>query len=393
MMLCNFTQGVNIVSSVAVLPTSPDQRSPEFEDEDEGLNSTAPAHAYLPSAPPSLSIPPEPPWRSPRTPSPPPEGWRGSLRTRGTLSLESLVAGNWHNSVPVNGLRLDYAGLISFYNPKYTSLLTARRSLASRTQHRLRNITAHDAHLFQEELLDVLSGTRRRSGVDWGQLIAHIVERHQQRLEFLEYLVNAENLAGTGAVNSSQTVRNVRQHVFTMLAPYLSRSSLPHPDDSSPATNASWLSPAIHLCKSTYTSQITHDSCSPQELVLKHSIETTMGQICRTLGLIWVRAYDAESLPNEEGRWALLELWKAEIRRLRNWLGWAIWIKCEPSCSESELCTLPQWPWDIRTGEEEDMTPKCVSRLRWETNFPGRRRPEEPERPSTERPLFGEGKR
>jgi len=157
---------------------------------------------------------------------------------------------------------------------------------------------------------------------------------------------------------------HVRQHILTMLAPYLTADCVPPSESNISSTSTAWLAPAIDLCSSTYTSRLPTSRFTPQEHLLKASIEQTTHEICRTIGVIWTTAFSAESVPAASLP-PLLAGWKQEVQRLRKWLGWALWEKCNPACAEDEICTVPQWPFDGVWSGTEDTTPHCLSRLHW----------------------------
>src|ERR1700741_1412871 len=72
------------------------------------------------------------PTRPPRPPRPPPHvepppGWHGSLPADILGRFEAHVTGGWHDLAPgETRTRLDYTGLVTFYDPTLSSLVKAR---------------------------------------------------------------------------------------------------------------------------------------------------------------------------------------------------------------------------------------------------------------------------
>ncbi|KAG8950867.1 hypothetical protein FRC04_007099 [Tulasnella sp. 424] len=114
-----------------------------------------------------------------------------------SVGFEAIQAGNWHNRAPgVNGVTLDYAGMVSFFDPKYTSLVRAREGV-DRKRWRVGNITKEEAGLFTSELQDVLAKKEKGGGVRWDAIVRGVVERHAGRLEFLSDWLGDDTTNGT----------------------------------------------------------------------------------------------------------------------------------------------------------------------------------------------------
>ncbi|KAG9046918.1 hypothetical protein FS837_003423 [Tulasnella sp. UAMH 9824] len=353
-MLCSFDDGVRFVSTLDLLPASKENWGPKLQP--QTWNARRPSVAA--SRKPGNHIPPGP-WDEPGLP----DGWRGSLLPAHSIHFEVIHAGNRHDSAPgVNGVALDYSKLVSFFDPKYKSLVRSREGV-DRTKWRVGEISKRDVGLFRRELVDTLRRKETGSGVKWDGIIKSVVERHAGRLEFL-----SDWLRGS-RTNVTQTVVHARRAVLTMLTPYLAISSIP-PDSK---TNTTWLNPAMYHCSTAFTSHLPFPRLTPQERRLKHSVEIVMKEICRTLGVLWVDAFDAEQLDDEHEKLNLVAKWTIEVKKLMDWLGWAEWVKCKPTCSQYEMCSLPQWPYDARWMDPEpeiSYTPKCMSRIEQDPGGP-----------------------
>ncbi|KAG8997404.1 hypothetical protein FRB94_007681 [Tulasnella sp. JGI-2019a] len=377
-MLCDFTNGVTLVSQLPLIPTAPDPKRtddliliPSGDDDRSNLFSRPTAANPLfhslnytcsigagPKPLPSGVVHPDP-WR-PRTP---PIGWRGSLRPAASALYEVLQAGNWHNAAPgVSGVNLDYNSAISLFDPKYSSLVAARRKISQREMYRAGNISRVDMRTVFADLEEVLKRDPGAvgSGIKWADVMRSVKERHSQRLEHFA-LTLRPNLT-TAAYNITAVVVQIRYQILTILSPFLTKSSVP----SASSCREEWLVVPMHYCANTFTGHIQEEYLTPQERLIKRGIEVVMREICRTMGVLWLDAFESEGASKAEQQ-MLVKRWGAEIERLMNWLGWAEWIRCEPACGPMELCTLPQWPFEM--GPESDQEhqdnyiPRCVDRL------------------------------
>ncbi|KZO92923.1 hypothetical protein CALVIDRAFT_557323 [Calocera viscosa TUFC12733] len=286
-----------------------------------------------------------------------PKGWVGSLRNTNLLWYEALAAGNWHRE-PLASIHVEYSKMISYYNPRYESLVDLRRKVSSRPEHRLLNISASDVQLSLNDLDDALTRapTARGREFDWRGLMRHIVEQYADRLQYLQHLVHARDgrpdIGDVECHDITRLIFDIRQQILTMLAPYISRASFA--TLSNGVLNDSWFEQTVDRCSSSHTAHLNTTRFTPQEHQLTSAVEDTLHEICRTLGVIWQTAYTAESVTSA-----------AAVDRLIDWLDWAVWQKCSPACSEDYICSLPQYPYDGIYKGTERATPRCISRLHW----------------------------
>lgn len=336
-MICDFQQGIHLVSSLDLLPVS-------RKNWDPPKKSTAESETLRGFGPPSSDGPQSSdvllrgsrsggncfrskcdeesggPWQEPPTP----HGWKGTLRPMVSVGFEAIQAGNWHNRAPgVNGVTLDYAGMVSFFDPKYTSLVRAREGV-DRKRWRVGNITKEEAGLFTSELQDVLAKKEKGSGVRWDAIVRGVVERHAGRLEFLSDWLGDETKNGT------YIIEHARRAVLAMLSPYLTVTSIP----SDHKTNTTWLNPSIHYCSTAFTAHLPVNQFTPQEHRLKAAVEVVTREICRTIGLVWIDAFDMEDLQDEGEQRHVLTKWKGHVDGLMEWLGWTEWVQCKPACDQ-----------------------------------------------------------
>src|SRR5260221_12611507 len=87
----------------------------------------------------------------------PPPGWGGSVGGDVLTFFEAHVSGSWHDRAPgETRVHIDYAGLVTFYDPTLSSLVEARQG-KDRVHYRLKGISPADTERVHEELPSVLT--------------------------------------------------------------------------------------------------------------------------------------------------------------------------------------------------------------------------------------------
>jgi hypothetical protein len=240
----------------------------------------------LPPAPPPIFPPPYP---SPGPPKPP-SGWRGSLPNAAAY-FEAYLAGSWHDHAPgETRVRLDYSGLVTFYDTSLSSLVEARHG-KDRLHLRLEGISALDSERVRAELQDVLTREQDRgSGIDWGSIVRVVMERYADRLEYLRFLLSPNT---TIFGDELERAAVARAQLLVMLAPYITTADVPK--QLPPSANLSWAAPIAQRCAMTQTSHIPLGMLTPQEARIHAAVENTLHEICRRLVLVWVEFFDVEA--------------------------------------------------------------------------------------------------
>jgi hypothetical protein len=302
-----------------------------------------------------------PPYRFPPRPPPhvePPPGWRGSLPRDILGRFEAQVAGGWHDLAPgETRARLDYTGLVTFYDPTLSSLVDARQG-KDRMHHRLEKISAADATRIHDELRSVL--TRKQSSgssVDWGSIARVVVERYADRLEYLRFLLSSN--ATVTFTDAAEQAFAVRARLLVMLGPYITTVDVPQQQQLTASANVSWLAPVVRRCATTLTSRIPLGMLTPQEVRIHAAVENTLREICRRLALLWADFFDVEGADEAKAA-EVIEVGHGQIDELMSWLDWSLWVRCEPACGLGENCYLPSWPF-LKGDDPYDMTPRCIS--------------------------------
>ena len=304
-MICDFAAGMELVSESKLIPRPAREPRPRPD---------YPFHRALSSGwPPSHPILELPP------------GWRGSVRSDASASFEVLNSGMWHNRFPgETRVKMDYSRVLSFFDPALSSLVEARAG-KPKEAFRLDKISEADSKYVRDQLTDMFTRDGQGSGIDWGSITQVIVNRYGGRLELLQRILqNPESKR-----NVTEQVAETRSQVLTMLTPYMLTSAIP-PNPTGPL-NRSWIDPIVKHCASTHTAWAPEALLTPQERVIKGAVEEVLSRICGILGDIWVDAFDSgESSVKELEQF--LGKWQSDITGLMDWLGWPIWLKCNPAC-------------------------------------------------------------
>ncbi|KAG8885982.1 hypothetical protein FRB97_008520 [Tulasnella sp. 331] len=398
--ICDFTAGLEVVSFLDLLPTyrgiprpgCPDDVTPSqdtsasssaIEDPPSLLNAT-PGDAeqrgdsrflsqlHSPFIPPK-HLPPHPP------DIPPPEGWVGSLRPWSSAVFDVIEAGNRHNMPGLmSSVALDYTRLVTFFDSKYKSLVKARRK-QKRATYRVGNLTREEAGQARLEVEGMLvtwnpSNERTMGRVRWDAVVRTVIERYATRLEYLSVLLvegasgrNKGNYSEDRKMNATKSAQRARWQVLTMLTPYMPAATQPRRDQP---TDPDWLALTINHCAESSSAHIRSGTLTAPEKLIKGAVEAVTHEICRTMGVVWLDAFDVESKSEVEQE-ARMVKWLQELMRLKEWLGWTEWsdyVECEPRCSPHEMCTQPQWPldidWDGRGGEDLNQPYSTTTKIR-----------------------------
>lgn len=316
-MLCDFSNGVEVITLLNLLPK----------------NQTKPfIRPYGPQHPP-IPVPP---------PTKPPPGWRGSLQKDTVTLFQAHVAGGWHDRAPgETRVHLDYTGLITFYDPALASLVEARVG-KDRLRYNLEGISSADSERVHAELRSVLTRKRQSQiGVDWASITRIVTERYADRLENLRFLLSP-NATFTDA---AEQVAAVRGQLLAMLVPYITTDDVPQQLPTS--ANAIWAAPVVHRCSTTQTSGIPVGLLTPQEVRIRAAVEGTLREICRRLVLVWIEFFDAEGKSEAEAVKAI-EVGRTHVDELMGWLGWSVWLRCEPTCGfdvRALIVKVTHTPW------------------------------------------------
>ncbi|TFK69280.1 hypothetical protein BDN72DRAFT_768155 [Pluteus cervinus] len=332
-MVCDFTSGVQLVSSIQLNPES----EPWFRSGD---------------------IPPTP--------------TRGYVPPQSSLWLEykMVEAGTWYHFYPGEGrVKLDLTRLISFYDTDMFPSLIPLRSGLDRLQHRVAGISDRDVQQFHQRLDEVLqdyhsseSSSFTSGSVDWRTLYQVTRDRYADRLQILQYILSATDpTAENYSKNHTQTASNAMYRLQLMLTTYALQTARPPTLDTGVDKDLSWASPVYQYCATTHTSALYpfKASFTKSEHLLLSALEGTNREICRVIVRLWAEGIEAGVDPGlplwpigrgdgnvtDEYWLPMLKHWKNDVEGLMSWLEWSIWLKCRPTCDMEEICYMPTWPW------------------------------------------------
>ncbi|KAJ7471275.1 hypothetical protein B0H11DRAFT_2174505 [Mycena galericulata] len=261
---------------------------------------------------------------------------------------EVIFSGSWHNRYPGDRrIKLDLTQLISFYDTALVPSLVAERFNMERWDHRLFGISPQDISAVMDRLTKAYTAPRPAgSGVDWDTLFKVVVDRYDDRLEMVRYVLNA-----TGE-DALVTAKQAMGQFRVMLTPYILHAAVPR----ARAGNG-WAAPVFSFCATSHTAYIRRSAVlaamlTASEQLLLNAVEETNREICRVIVGLWAEGVAAgldDALPVdspiEADGAALTYKWKAAVDGLMAWLDWSAWVKCRPECSFDELCYLPTWPF------------------------------------------------
>ena len=258
-------------------------------------------------------------WPSRRAPKVPPE-WKGSIRTVSSTIFELLGAGTWHNESPETRVKVDYSRMFTFYDPAFTSLVAARRHQTT-NEYRVANISTEDTKAARAQVGGLFAREGKGSGIDWGSVVQVVVDRYSGKLELVRHI-----LEHPGSSNVTTQAAHARSQILTMLTPYMLTEAVHNSIGS-----RSWVAPIAEDCATTLTSWVHTDMLTPQERLIKSSIDDVMHEVCRVLSNIWLDAFGVEEASVEETS-RLIGQWKNDMRELMAWLDWSVWNVCDPAC-------------------------------------------------------------
>ncbi|KAJ7916546.1 hypothetical protein B0H13DRAFT_1609262 [Mycena leptocephala] len=252
----------------------------------------------------------------------------------------------WHDHYPgETRIHLDLTHLISLYDVALAPSLVSRRYGQARRDNRVLGIDARDTAAVLARVREIPFNsmlTPSASGIDWRALFQVIRDRYATRLEVLQSILLEDATPDRAFVL-----------VQTALAPYRVHAAVPPPTGSDTA----WAAPVFRLCASAHTMfiQSIQPKLTASERLLLAAAQATSREICRTLVSMWAEGVlvlrDSATLSNSN---SLTPKWRADVERLIDWLGWAVWVKCRPVCAFDELCYLPAAPFLGTTGTCRD---------------------------------------
>lgn len=294
------------------------------------VNITDPSGPFDPPARPRTQdlYPPPPP---PRPTNYPPHGPPTRYRRPGRGMFFPSAWSEWSRSTSHRStkaqpfLTLHPAGLVTFYHPRLTSLVTSRVNQTV-AQHRIyEHISNEDALSMRDEVDKVLQRgwPGSGSGMDWSSLSNNMVEYWSSRIAHIQFLL-------TNITNTTNTIQTIWSITHSLVAPYT--------DTGNAQNTSSWdlffgqkdkmgLS-AFDLCSSESTGFLQgNPMMTEQEELLRSCIYTIQHRLCADLGTIFVSSSHKNSTMSD------MQAWLGRINTSLEWLDWPIYARCEDVCA------------------------------------------------------------
>ncbi|KAK5633879.1 hypothetical protein RRF57_009593 [Xylaria bambusicola] len=320
----------------------------------------------------------------------PPFGFGNVFGEQG--SYEWLRSATWHygnygqGGTAFQDIRLDPCTMVSFYDPIFKSLSglhhgrlignqTFQNGWGARRGHRLVGISEADVGTFKTRLIkNTLSTGPKCSSTDWSAMAESIVSLHKTRLLDISKTFGSKK-------SSSFIVTRVHELSHAILYPYLQYPFASGGDVEKVEAVT------VSRCSFIYTSQLNPYELSDSELLLYHSVNIVLQNLCSLEWdlLRWTERYtthffgEYQDLDLVQVAHELVEKWRL-VQSLLSWIGWDNWNGCETQCLADELCSIPTWPVvyapgfpqggiyaenNTKTSEQElaeFWKPKCINR-------------------------------
>ncbi|KAJ7871446.1 hypothetical protein B0H14DRAFT_215075 [Mycena olivaceomarginata] len=122
---------------------------------------------------------------------------------------------------------------------------------------------------------------------------------------------------------------------------------------------------ALERCTSQATGFLSQMQMTPQERLLRTSVESVLARLCNDFGVIFAQSSDlvaTNSLAADPR--SLVRQWTRRIEDLMEWLDWTVWMRCEDVCPLDHVCSVPMWPiawagrWD--SNDVDSLKPRCM---------------------------------
>lgn len=322
-MWCNFEDGLDLISRINM--TAPDSTTGDPYPVQIGCSPSQHRPDGISMATLNDPIPEnhvQPPWPN----------WLSPFMDSAGYEWIRITTLRYHSPQP--GVRPIMAGLVSFYDAgDFPSLAAARRAGKQTNMAQTRvwaNISDADADHAVDRIEDILARPDlwTHEGQDWQALARRVVDTWGGRLRQMNVtLIPARSAVDESAeFNTSHAIRSMRLLSYTLLAPYLDTGALPFSNTSRPEL---WLPSTLHRCSSQIiASSPPLSALSPEESLLRASIETVQRKLCDFAGRVLAQSMGA----HPEDSLDVLRHWAFDLAQLMDWLDWATWWQCETPC-------------------------------------------------------------
>ncbi|KIK56287.1 hypothetical protein GYMLUDRAFT_230368 [Collybiopsis luxurians FD-317 M1] len=354
---CDFQSPLlSLISSLNITPPGTPEagHSFPFPPDDKFLVQTEGLDEELPSRPPRWpGRRPGGPGRSPGGDGGGPWGFEMAPLAR-SGNMEWMRAAVRHHSIIQPHLSLSYSGLVTFYHPRYQSLVPSRVGKRMQEHFPWEHASDEDVDTFLSELDLAVSGVNGPgTGFNWQSAALDVVAFWASRISQLDKLLGSVN----GTSNLTLVIKTVQQLSYSPLDPFIAYGealnasgheiffdvhSSPSiiPDESVSNTTA------LQRCISSATAFLAFPELralmTPQEHVLKKSYETVLERLCTDFGKLFAESTDMLSSSVPEA--LMISTWHKRVKSLMTWLEWSAWLRCDEICDRDSVCSMPLWP-------------------------------------------------
>ncbi|KAF8244918.1 hypothetical protein K440DRAFT_426420 [Wilcoxina mikolae CBS 423.85] len=259
----------------------------------------------------------------------------GGMPWSNAAGWEWIRSATWHYSLsPESRVTPDFCRFFTFYSPSFESFpntLTTRKN----SSHRLTGVSKPDAAAFKTAIGESLLSTAPCSGLNWRRVTQDIMDHYGGRIKEISLVLSAN------ATNATEKVEKAGKLAFAGVMPFVN-NSLP--------------TEVEERCTRAFTEFIPEASLSPQEFLLRDTMEAVLGRICRLFVDVYFE-YVQPKLPAEDN----VRIWRRNTEALIGWLDWDMWRMCEERCRWDEVCAMALWPVLGLMDSEEWSKPRCIN--------------------------------
>ncbi|KAJ3932628.1 MAG: hypothetical protein NXY57DRAFT_95523 [Lentinula lateritia] len=257
-----------------------------------------------------------------------------------TGNLEWLRAASRYHSTVQPHLSLSYHQMVSFYHPRYRSLVPSRSGKLMQEHFLWEHVSDDDVGTFLDELDSVIRADSPGTSFDWQAAAMDIVTFWADRIAQIQNLLEAVNSTS----NLTHVVRTVQQLSYSPLDPFIAYGEALNASGheivfnvrSSPLIVLGTMTPnttALERCTYSATEFLAESKLeilmTNSEHILKTSMETILERICNDFGILFAESTD---LADSVSYPTYISAWNSRINSLMKWLEWSSWLRCEEIC-------------------------------------------------------------
>ncbi|KAJ4490649.1 hypothetical protein J3R30DRAFT_3278993 [Lentinula aciculospora] len=189
-----------------------------------------------------------------------------------TGNLEWLRAASRYPSTVQPHLSLYYHQMVSFYHPRYQSLLPSRSGKFMQEHLVWEHVSDGDVHMFLDELDSVVRTNSPGTGFNWQAAATDVVAFWADRIAQIQDLLEGVNSTS----NLTNIVQTVRQLSYSPLDPFISYGEALNASGHEIVPNTTAFERCTYSATEFLADPELQTLMTPQEHVLKMSIDTSV---------------------------------------------------------------------------------------------------------------------